>query len=99
MTEEEKKGNKILPFKEWLRWNLTYSNPGERDTWKEKFATCLWWIWKWRNEEVFNANITSLEKKVHVVNTYTHEAAATFATQAIAMGVIGRPGLEWIVFD
>ena len=48
---------------------------------------------------MFNANITSLEKKVRVVNTYTHEAAATFATQAIAMGVIGRPGLEWIVFD
>ena len=39
---------------------------------------------------MLNANITSLEKKVGVINSYTHEAAA-FATQAIAMGVIGRP--------
>ena len=31
MTKEEKKGNIILPFQEWLRWNLTYSNPRERD--------------------------------------------------------------------
>ena len=30
MIEEEKKGNRILPFKEWLRWNLTYRNPRER---------------------------------------------------------------------
>ena len=45
---------------------------------------------------MFNANTTSLEKKVVVVNSYTHEAAATFATQAIAMGEIGRPGWEWI---
>ena len=36
---------------------------------------------------MFNANITSLEKQVVVVNSYTHEAAATFATQVIAMGV------------
>ena len=41
---------------------------------------------------MFNANITSLEKKVVMVNSYTHEAAATFATHAIAMGVIGRLG-------
>ena len=40
---------------------------------------------------MFNANITSLEKKVGVVNSYTHEAVTTFSTQAITMGVIGRP--------
>ena len=36
---------------------------------------------------MFNANITSLEKKMVAVNSYTHEAAVAFATQAIAMGV------------
>ena len=41
---------------------------------------------------MFNANITSLEKKVVVVNSYTHEAVTALTTQAIAMGVIGRPG-------
>ena len=41
---------------------------------------------------MFHANITSLEKMVVVVNTYTHEAVVAFATQAITMGVIGRLG-------
>ena len=35
---------------------------------------------------MFNANITSLEKKVVVVNSYTHESVAAFATQAMAIG-------------
>ena len=39
---------------------------------------------------MFNANITSLEKKVGVINSYTHEAVVVFATQAISMGIIGR---------
>ena len=45
---------------------------------------------------MFNANITSLEKKVVLVNSYTHEVVAAFATQAIEIGVIGRPCWEWI---
>ena len=39
---------------------------------------------------MFNANITSLEKKVVVVNSYTHEVAAAFATQSIAMRASNR---------
>ena len=41
---------------------------------------------------MFNADITSLEKKAIVVNSYTHATIGAFATHAIAMGVIGRLG-------
>ena len=41
---------------------------------------------------MFNVDITSLEKKAIVVNSYTHAAVAAFAKQAIAMGVIRRLG-------
>ena len=31
-----------------------------------------------------------------MVNSYTHEVAATFSTHSIVMGLIGRSGWEWI---
>ena len=41
---EERKQNHALS--RMAKMEPYLSNLGERDTWKKKNATCLWWIWK-----------------------------------------------------
>ena len=84
-----------LPFRHWIRWNLILNLKDEGKTWKETFYITLWWIWTWRNDEVFNDKKMSLDRKYNVVYCYSHEIIAG-ARQRIATGGGTKPGLEWI---
>ena len=64
---------KNLPFRNWIRWNLKLKILNEEKPWKETFALCLWWLWRWRNDEVFNAHKVSLERKWKTVHAYSLE--------------------------
>lgn len=43
-------------FKAWLMRNLSAQKCGKGDEWLRAFAMTCWWLWKWRNERIFNNN-------------------------------------------
>ena len=80
MGLEASAGDPNLPFKEWISQNLSLRSRSGDDAWKERFSICLWWIWKWRNEQVFNYESISMERKVVAIHAYNNEIAITFCS-------------------
>ena len=85
-----------MPFQEWIHNNLHNSWQWKEEDWRERFTTCLWCIWKWWNDEVFNNRIIDFNRKRAVVNSYNHEFIATFASQAITVGGRHMTRLAWV---
>ena len=66
--DEFRKGFHILSFTDWLCWNLKRASKDDDGPWRKIFGTCLLWIWKWRNNEIFNCKEeVGLDRKVAVV--------------------------------
>ena len=64
----------------WVRWNLSRKGSQYFLPWKETFATCLWLMWKWRNNDGFNGGRGNLSEEIPTY-TYTSEFLATFLKQ------------------
>lgn len=48
-------GYLLMDLDTWLDLNIAGKLNGGNDThWSMRFAITTWWIWKWRNEKVFN---------------------------------------------
>lgn len=54
-----------LYLNEWIQWNLSSDVIHSRkDKWQIKFVLTCWWIWRWRNESIFNRTTQSLQYKI-----------------------------------
>ncbi|XP_072074464.1 uncharacterized protein [Arachis hypogaea] len=42
------------PFETWIRWNLTVEIGANAQPWLSQFVVTCWWLWKWRNKEIFD---------------------------------------------
>ncbi|KAL4329123.1 hypothetical protein AHAS_Ahas13G0268600 [Arachis hypogaea] len=43
------------PFNAWIRWNLAMDlGTTKQGNWNTQFLVTCWWLWKWRNQEIFN---------------------------------------------
>lgn len=53
------------PFKDWMSDNIN-SRRMTRDNleWRTVFAVGSWWLWKWRNEEIFSDMHRTLNHKI-----------------------------------
>ena len=71
MGESVKAQDGNLPFKEWVRYNLLSCLHQYDENWKEHFVVCPWWLWKWRDEEVFiNNRGLDMDRKIATVKAY-----------------------------
>ncbi|KAL4305782.1 hypothetical protein AHAS_Ahas16G0112700 [Arachis hypogaea] len=41
-------------FERWIRWNLTVEISANAQPWLSQFVVTCWWLWKWRNKEIFD---------------------------------------------
>lgn len=61
--------NKLMnvPFQHWLNSNLNGKvKSGFGTDWPDLFAIVLWWLWKWRNDKVFN----NLEREAKIKSSW-----------------------------
>ena len=63
-----------LPFFEWLGRHLNNNGSlGDPGAWKEYFVVTVWWIWRWRNEGIFNDKMITVRDKVGTIQRYMKE--------------------------
>ena len=65
----------------------------DKGLWKERFSVYIWLIWKWRNDEVFNGKVVSLNMKVFLADSYTRECVFAFSNNVIMSLRRGNPGM------
>ncbi|XP_019200243.1 PREDICTED: uncharacterized protein LOC109193865 [Ipomoea nil] len=71
---------RTLSWQEWFTVNLHgAATHGFDDGWPERFGNRLWWLWHWRNDEVFNHHHISVEQKIDWLRRYDAEVAGAFA--------------------
>lgn len=86
-----------LQWEAWFRANLTGDKSmGFNADWPQKFAICIWWIWKWRNEAVFNARTPTLSHKLLWITRQVLEVAAAFAKRKTP-GLHAQSGADILV--
>ncbi|XP_019199070.1 PREDICTED: uncharacterized protein LOC109192823 [Ipomoea nil] len=70
---------KEAPFQEWLEDGLSDKRKGREPASKSTlFSTTLWWIWKWRNERVFNGSSRPLQYKISWIKMQAKETTTAF---------------------
>lgn len=83
------------PFREWISNNVRRSTR-ENPEWNVKFAIVLWWLWRWRNDEIFNEVYKTTKQKVHWIEKQTKEIITAFrnATRLGGEAQIGE--VRWL---
>lgn len=69
-----------LSWDAWMTANLQADHMrGFEDGWNREFAVTLWWLWRWRNENVFSNKVYDTEYKLHWINRQVKEIKTAFA--------------------
>lgn len=88
-----------LSWKDWLSANLHGDRRfGLSKTWPARFAICAWWIWKWRNEGVFNDRRIALEHKITWISQQVQTIDKAFTTSQVAgmrSGILVECEVQW----
>ncbi|XP_031096925.1 uncharacterized protein LOC116001176 [Ipomoea triloba] len=75
-----------LGWKEWLTTNLRgEKRMGFAEWWPERFSIRLWWLWKWRNDKVFNNRSLPFDQKLRWIKRQEDEIKSAF----VKVGVQG----------
>lgn len=63
-----------LPFHDWIKANLSITfHDGLEERWDRFFIVVLWWLWKWRNDWIFNDVEVNMQSKLpHLSNVCNH---------------------------
>ena len=76
-----------LPLFEWLGRHLNNNgNLGDLGAWKEYFVVTIWWIWRRRNEGIFNDKMIAVRDKVGTIQRHEKEITAAQMNQVLAKG-------------
>lgn len=85
------------PFQYWLRENVAKRRTrGEPKEWNAKFAMVAWWLWRWRNDEIFNAKQVPVDQKVGWMATLFGEVEIAFNKATEPENRQGKCREEWL---
>lgn len=72
---------------EWIKDNLSSTvHDGMASGWEERFTAVIWWLWKWRNGNIFNEVAPLHWKLVHLDKIWNEmEVANLHDKSAISM--------------
>ena len=95
--EEDYRGSQTLPFMDWLCRKLEGGRlQGRNSGWQERFALCLWWIWRWRNDLILCKKKTDTGCKIQFLREDNLQVDAAFSNQNILNGGRERVMTKWI---
>lgn len=58
------------PVKEWLKERLCDKGSNARaNGWPEKFLITCWYLWRWRNVEIFTKKVFLLSVRLELINS------------------------------
>ncbi|XP_075508178.1 uncharacterized protein LOC142545090 [Primulina tabacum] len=73
-----------LSFDEWFRANLGQERQNmDTRNWNVLFAITLWWLWKWRNDLVFNNKRLDVHLKVKQLKNQLNEIKSAFSSSRV----------------
>lgn len=72
------------PFDLWLDKNIKGSFSSIHATnWPTLFAITVWWIWRWRNDVIFNGSHVCLRRKIVALLSYEAQVRAAMRTDRV----------------
>lgn len=72
-----------INFKIWLERNISGCDEGdEQNEWPRTFAITAWWIWRWRNDRIFNASSMEVQRKIAWIKEAEEEIGRAFMRDA-----------------
>ena len=87
---------KDMPFEGWFEWNLKKKDLlGAEGAWQDKFAPCLWWIWRWRNDSVFENKMRLQEEKPRIIRSI-REVHSSLSNQNVIHGRNDTCTTKWV---
>ena len=60
------------------------------------FSSCLWWIWRWRNEFIFQNMFLPTEEKLLRLKKYSNEVIVVLSSQHILDGRVVGDQVRWV---
>ncbi|XP_019198912.1 PREDICTED: uncharacterized protein LOC109192673 [Ipomoea nil] len=80
LTSRTRERLDTLPWDVWLETNLRGNGMnGFSDHWRESFCIRLWWLWRWRNDEIFKQQSRTLGQKLEWIANYELEVLAAYS--------------------
>ena len=87
---------KDMPFEGWFEWNIKKDLLGEKAVWKDKFASCMWWIGRWRNDSVIEKKMLSHEEKPSIIRSYIREVHSALSNHNVIHGRNDTYTTKWL---
>ena len=67
-----------LPLKDWILLNLESVKDETDGNWAQLFSVTVWWLWRWRNERVFNSSPSIPIDQVSFILARVHQIKSAF---------------------
>lgn len=76
-----------MDFEGWLYTNLTGKPGGQKRKQRSaRFVITIWWIWKWRNDYIFNGTKKEVKEKIEWLQKQFKEIEAVLEKSAGSLG-------------
>ncbi|XP_019186483.1 PREDICTED: uncharacterized protein LOC109181186 [Ipomoea nil] len=88
-----------LPFKEWFDQGLLNIYDGRLPSSSANlFAISVWWIWKWRNDAIFNNHELPLNLKISWIRNQHREIDSAFARASHPSDSLNTPAWKRVTW-
>lgn len=73
-----------MPLRDWLLFGLRHGRERNKTASSpERMAISLWWIWRWRNDEVFGSGTTPLSHRLEIITRSFDENRVVWEEEAL----------------
>lgn len=85
------------PFLTWVGDNVrNRERPGGAANWNTTFAVTVWWLWRWRNDQIFNDSHMMIKEKVAWIRRQEMEINRAFKNALTPGGTKEDESIRWL---